>query len=41
VEMAQTEQAEGENPDALELAQTIVSDQTQEIQEMQQLLRSV
>jgi uncharacterized protein (DUF305 family) len=41
VEMAQTEQAEGENPDALELAQTVVTDQTQEIQEMQQLLRSI
>jgi uncharacterized protein (DUF305 family) len=41
VEMAQTEQAEGENPDALELAQTIETDQTQEIQEMQQLLQAV
>jgi uncharacterized protein (DUF305 family) len=41
VEMAQTEQAEGENPDVLELAQAIKTDQTREIQEMQRLLQAV
>jgi uncharacterized protein (DUF305 family) len=41
VEMSQTEQAEGENPQALELAATIEADQTAEIQEMQQLLQTL
>lgn len=39
VQMAQTEQADGQNPEALELASTIEADQTQEIEEMQQLLQ--
>ena len=38
IEMAETEQADGENPDALELAQKIVDDQTAEIAEMETLL---
>ncbi|GAA4626807.1 DUF305 domain-containing protein [Cellulomonas oligotrophica] len=38
IEMAETEQADGENPDALELAQKIVDDQTAEIAKMETLL---
>lgn len=38
IEMAETEQADGENPDALELAQKIVEDQTAEIAKMETLL---
>lgn len=41
VQMAQTEQADGQNPEALELAASIEADQTQEIEEMQQLLQSL
>lgn len=40
LEMARTEQAEGENPDALKLAEKIEADQQAEIAEMQQLLES-
>lgn len=40
VEAAQTEQAEGENPDALALAEKIEADQTAEIEAMQDLLDS-
>ncbi|ADG76541.1 protein of unknown function DUF305 [Cellulomonas flavigena DSM 20109] len=38
IEMAETEQADGDNPDALELAQKIVDDQTAEISTMETLL---
>lgn len=38
IEMAETEQADGENPDALELAPKIVEDQTAEIAKMETLL---
>lgn len=38
IEMAQTEQAEGEFPDAIELAEDIETAQTAEIQTMQDLL---
>jgi uncharacterized protein (DUF305 family) len=41
VQMAQTEQADGQNPEALELAATIEVDQTREIEEMRQLLQSL
>lgn len=41
VEMAETEQAEGENPEAVELAGRIIEDQTREIERMQQLLQSL
>jgi len=41
VEMAQTQQADGENPQAVELAATIEADQSAEIQEMQDLLTQV
>lgn len=40
IEAAQTEQAEGENPDALALAEKIEADQTAEIETMQNLLES-
>lgn len=40
VEMARTEQAEGENPDALALAEKIEADQRAEIATMQRLLES-
>lgn len=39
IEMAKTEQAEGEFPDALALAEEIESSQTEEIQTMQELLK--
>jgi len=39
IEMAQTEQAEGEFPDALAMAEQIESAQTEEIQTMQELLK--
>lgn len=38
IEMAQTEADNGENPDAVALAEKIVADQTAEIAEMQELL---
>lgn len=41
VEMAETEQAQGENPEAIELAGRIAEDQTREIERMQQLLQSL
>jgi uncharacterized protein (DUF305 family) len=41
VEMAQTEVAEGQNPDAQALAQKIIGDQQAEIAEMQELLKTV
>ncbi|WP_233255561.1 DUF305 domain-containing protein [Naasia lichenicola] len=41
ITMAQTEISDGENPDAIELAKTIVEDQTAEIDEMSSLLRSL
>jgi uncharacterized protein (DUF305 family) len=41
VEMARTEQAEGENPDAVALAEQIEASQLQEIEEMQQLLQNL
>jgi len=40
IEAAQTEQKEGENPDALALAKQIETDQTAEIETMQDLLKS-
>ena len=40
IEMAKTEQSEGENPDALELAKQIETDQTAEIQTIEELLES-
>lgn len=40
IEMAQIEQADGENPDALALAEKIETDQQTEIQTMQRLLQS-
>ena len=39
IEMAGTEQAEGSDPDALALAEQVVTDQTAEIAEMQELLQ--
>ena len=41
VEMAQTQVDDGSNPDAVELAQTIIDAQTAEIQEMQDLLATL
>ncbi|MFH5823429.1 DUF305 domain-containing protein [Georgenia sp. AZ-5] len=41
VEMAQTELADGENPQALELAQKIIGDQQAEITQMEQMLQSL
>lgn len=41
IEMAQTEQADGQNPQALELAATIQADQSTEIDQMRQLLQSL
>ena len=41
IEMATTETADGQNPDALELAAKIVDDQTAEIEEMQALLEQL
>ncbi len=41
VEMAQTQVDDGSNPDAVELAQTIIDAQTDEIQEMQDLLATL
>ena len=41
VEMARAEQAEGQNPQTLELAATIETDQTAEIEEMRQILASL
>lgn len=41
VEMAQTEQAQGENPQAIALAEQIETSQLQEIEEMQQLLQNL
>lgn len=41
VQMAQTEQAEGENPEAIALAEQIETSQAQEIDRMQQLLQSL
>ena len=41
VEMAQAQVEDGSNPDAIELAQTIVDAQTTEIQEMQNLLATL
>ncbi|UQN13976.1 DUF305 domain-containing protein [Gulosibacter sp. ACHW.36C] len=41
VEMAQTQVDEGSDPDAVELAQTIIDAQTAEIQEMEDLLASL
>jgi len=40
IEMAETEVAEGENPDAVELAEKIASDQEAEIEKMNELLGS-
>lgn len=40
IEMSQTEQAEGESPDAIALAKTIESDQESEIDKMETLLAS-
>ena len=40
IEMANTEIAEGSNPEALALAESITTSQTAEITEMQQLLQS-
>lgn len=39
VEMAQTEMADGENPDAIALAENIISSQSEEITTMKELLR--
>ncbi|MGC5077366.1 DUF305 domain-containing protein [Agrococcus sp. DT81.2] len=41
VEMAQTELQDGENPEALELAEQIIADQEAEIAEMEQLLTTL
>ena len=41
VEMAQTQVDDGSNPDAVELAQTIIDAQTTEIQEMRDLLATL
>lgn len=41
IEMADTELAQGSNPDAMALAQTITTSQTQEIATMQQLLSAL
>ena len=41
VEMAQAQVEDGSNPDAVELAQTIIDAQTTEIQEMQDLLATL
>ena len=41
IEMAQTELSEGQNPEALELAQTIVDTQQDEITQMQELLATL
>ena len=41
VEMAQTQVDDGSNPDAVELAQTIIDAQTTEIQQMQDLLATL
>jgi len=41
VEMSEAELADGENPQALELAQKIIDDQQAEIAEMQQMLESL
>jgi len=41
IEMARTEQAEGQNPQALDLAATIGSDQTAEVEQMRQILASL
>ena len=41
IEMARTEQAEGPNPQALELAATIETDQSGEIEEIRQILASL
>jgi len=41
IEMANTELAEGSNPEALALAESITTSQTAEITEMQQLLQSL
>ncbi|GAA4288661.1 DUF305 domain-containing protein [Georgenia daeguensis] len=41
VEMSETELADGENPQALELAQKIIDDQQAEIAEMEQMLESL
>ena len=38
IEMAQAQLTDGQNPDAVELAQKIINDQTAEIAEMEQLL---
>ncbi|GAB6987307.1 DUF305 domain-containing protein [Nocardioides pyridinolyticus] len=40
IEMAQTEQADGENPDAIDLAETIEETQTSEIETMKELIGS-
>ncbi|GAB7005329.1 MULTISPECIES: DUF305 domain-containing protein [Nocardioides] len=40
IEMAQTEQADGENPGAVDLAQTIEKTQAFEIETMKELLAS-
>jgi uncharacterized protein (DUF305 family) len=40
IEMAQTEQQDGENPDAIALAEKIEADQTAEIAQMEDLLGS-
>lgn len=40
IEMAQTEQADGENPDAIDLAETIEETQASEIETMRELLRT-
>lgn len=41
VEMSETELSDGENPQALELAQKIIDDQEAEIAEMEQMLESL
>src|SRR5690625_2266046 len=41
VDMAQSELDDGENPQALELAQTIIDDQQAEITEMEELLQGL
>ena len=41
IEMARTEQTEGQNPQALELAATIETDQSGEVEEMRQILASL
>ena len=41
IDMAQEEVAEGQNPQAIEMAQKVIEDQEAEIQEMERLLQQI